>query len=240
MLTTDRGPLYDVPIFDHGFVQLWQVMGDDTTVAGSARMSLRRGIPGYDGEISEADKGLINRLMRDHHTSPFESVVFQWRIRAPLFAVSQWTRHRFSSQNHESARYVELLDEDFVPDEMRRQRGRAMDYLFETVSPNETEFWRERIIAHLSAGRALYRDMLQAGIAKELARGVLSVSQYTSFIWTVNALGMMNWLHLRNKPTAQAEIRAYAEPMEKIFAQVLPVTHAAFREHWGHGTGMIE
>ena len=51
---------------------------------------------------------------------------------------------------------------------------------------------------------------------------------YTEFYWTVNARSLMNFLSLRNAETAQREIRRYAEVVESLLAERMPITHAAF------------
>jgi thymidylate synthase (FAD) len=231
-------PLIHVSVLDHGFVELWNSMGDDQTVAASARVSLNRelaSLTDHSEKQAERDRGLINRLMRDRHTSPFESVVFQWRIRTPIFVARQWFRHRFSSMNEESGRYVELKDEFYVPQQLRARVGKAMDYTYADLEPGQNAEFVGRIEGLYREARTLYEDMLAAGVAREHARMVLPVAQYTTFIWTVNALSLMNFLHLRNSPHAQEEIRVYAEVMEGVFAERLPWTHAAFRQHWGAG-----
>ncbi len=231
-------PLAHIPLLDHGFVELWNVMGDDQTIAASARVSLSRelaSLTDHSEKQAERDRGLINRLMKDHHTSPFESVVFQWRVRTPIFAARQWMRHRFSSFNEESGRYVELQDEFYVPAYLRARVGKAMDYQYMDLDDAQNAAFVARIEALYRDARALYEAMLAAGVAREHARMVLPVAQYTTFIWTVNGLSLMNFLYLRNSPHAQTEIRVYAAAMEGIFAERLPWTHAAFRAHWGAG-----
>jgi thymidylate synthase (FAD) len=73
-----------------------------------------------------------------------------------------------------------------------------------------------------------YQELLAAGVAKEVARSVLPVGLYTEFYWSVNARSLMNFLSLRNAPTAQLEIRVYAAAAERHFEHAMPVTHAAF------------
>ncbi|MCW5882968.1 MAG: FAD-dependent thymidylate synthase, partial [Anaerolineae bacterium] len=118
---------------------------------------------------------------------------------------------------------------------LRARVGKAMDYQYADLDDDRNTGFVVRIEALYRDARALYEDMLAAGVAREHARMVLPVAQYTTFIWTVNALSLMNFLYLRNSPHAQAEIRVYAEAMETIFAERLPWTHAAFRAHWGSG-----
>lgn len=110
-----------------------------------------------------------------------------------------------------------------------------MDYQYIDMEAEQNAQFRARIEALYHDARGLYEEMLATGVAREHARIVLPVAQYTTFIWTVNALSLMNFLHLRNSPHAQAEIRAYAEIMEGVFAERLPWTHAAFRAHWSVG-----
>ncbi|MSP12216.1 MAG: FAD-dependent thymidylate synthase [Chloroflexi bacterium] len=226
-------PLH-IDILDHGFVELIDFMGDDRRCANAARVSVR----GDTRERSDkADQGLIARLLADHHTSPFEHAVFQFKVRAPIFVVRQWMRHRFSSFNEESGRYVELVDECYTPAQFRRQVGKRMDYAFENLPPQENSELQAEVQALYRQSYDLYQKMLATGIAREHARMVLPLALYTTFYWTLNALSLMNFLHLRNHEHAQSEIRAYAAVMEDIFKEKMPWTHAAFREHWG--TAMI-
>lgn len=225
-----------VPLLDHGFVELLDVLGDDRRCVAAARVSLRReqrSLVDDTPEQIERDRGLIERLMRDKHTSPFEHAVFQFRIRAPIFVVRQWFRHRYASYNEESARYVQLEDQFFVPEDIRIRVGKAMDYRYESLPADENAALQAEIEAHYEAARELYERLLQRGVAREHARLVLPVAQFTTFFWTVNALSLMNFLNLRNAPHAQAEIQAYAVVLEAMFRAAMPWTHAAFRAHWG-------
>ena len=225
-----------VPVLDHGFVELVEMLGDDRRCVAAARVSLRReerSLRDESPEQVQRDKGLIERLIRDRHTSPFEHAVFQFRVRAPIFVVRQWFRHRFASYNEESGRYVELKNEFFVPDAFRVRIGKAMDYNYGSLPEEQDQALVARLEAAYETARQLYDDLLEAGVAREHARLVLPVAQYTTFFWTVNALSLMNFLNLRNDKHAQGEIRAYAEIMEAMFEARMPWTHAAFRRHWG-------
>lgn len=223
-------------VLDMGFVELIEVLGDDRRCVAAARVSLRREqLSLVEGdEAQEArDRGLLERLMKDRHTSPFEHVVFQFRVRAPIFVVRQWIRHRFSSYNEESGRYVELEDQFYLPDQLRVRVGKAMDYSYASLPADEDAAAREAIAAVYEQARQVYERLLAQGVAREQARMVLPVAQYTTFFWTVNALSLMNFLNLRNAPHAQEEIRAFAEVIEAMFRSRMPWTHAAFRAHWG-------
>jgi thymidylate synthase (FAD) len=225
-----------VPVLDHGFIELIGTLGDDRRCVAAARVSLRRDqLSLGDGspEQIERDRGLVQRLIRDRHTSPFEHAVFQFRVRAPIFVVRQWFRHRFASINEESGRYVKLDDEFFLPDQLRVRVGKAMDYTYDALPGDENSALLGEIQATYERARELYEQLLARGVAREHARLVLPVAQYTTFFWTVNALALMNFLNLRNSPHAQEEIRVYAVEIEAMFRAHMPWTHAAFREHWG-------
>jgi len=232
------GAIATARVLDHGFVELLDVLGGDRRCVAAARVSLRREYLSLGSESADQtarDQGLIERLIRDRHTSPFEHAVFQFRVRAPILVVRQWFRHRFASYNEESGRYVKLVDEFYLPDEFRARSGKQMDYEYLPLPPEETAEVRATVAAFYDQARALYESLLARGVAREQARMVLPVAQYTSFFWTVNALSLMNFLHLRTAPTAQAEIRAYAVAIESMFRDRMPWTHAAFRAHWGAG-----
>lgn len=223
------------PVLDHGFVELISALGTDSTVADAARAS-----SGGSGGVTPAarttrDTGLINRLMADGHTSPFEHIVMSFRVRAPLVVSTQWARHRFSSFNQESGRYSELKDEFYCPGQylINAQPVKPMGYEVGRLDSEDDRLMAAAIFAeHASKCRETYEALLALGVAREQARLVLPVSQYTTFVWTVNGLGLMNWLRLRDHGHAQYEIRQYASIIRAMFAEQYPVVERAFSEHW--------
>jgi len=180
--------------------------------------------------MDEADAGLIRFLMREKHASPFEHATFRFHIRAPIFVTREWMRHRWSSFNEFSLRYAEASEDFYVPeaDHIRTQVGKPGAYSFESVSPSLAEETREALRSAYDHCFAVYRKLIDEGVAREVARCALPVGAYTEFIWTVNARALMNFLSLRNAEAAQREIREFAEKIEDIFAELMPVTHAAF------------
>lgn len=226
-----------VDVGPHGHVILMGCSGGDSDIASAARTSTGRSSAPRGQDCSDADRGLIDRLLRDGHTVPFEHVTFHFNLRLPIFVARQLMRHRFSSFSEESGRYVELKDEYYIPGQIRLSSGKAMDYSPGDAPPDTSERAIGVIRAAIESSRLAYEALLEAGVAKEQARIVLPVAQYTTVVWTVNALGLMNFLRLRMDHHAQAEIREYANALGALFGESLPATAAAFSRHWlGSGT----
>jgi thymidylate synthase (FAD) len=203
-------------------------MADDLSVVNGARVSFAR----RKETMEEADAGLIRFLMRERHASPFEHSVFRFHVRCPLFVAREWFRHRWGSFNEFSMRYARATDEFYVPEreDVRTQVGKPGSYSFEPVDAELAETARDELRAVYETAYAAYERLVEQGVARELARAVLPVGAYTEFYWTVNARALMNFISLRAAETAQREIRRYAEACERFFAELMPVTHAAFVE----------
>ena len=180
-------------------------------------------------ELSERDQGLIRFLMREKHSSPFEHSVFRFHVKCPIFVAREWMRHR-NSYNEWSARYSQLEPEFYVPEaeDVRTQVGKPGAYSFQPVDAELAEHTRDAQREAYQHAYRVYQELLEQGVAKEVARNVLPVGIYTQFYWTVNARSLMNFLSLRNADNAQREIRRYAEAVEILFAERMPHTHAAF------------
>ena len=162
--------------------------------------------------------------------TPFEHNAFRFHIRCPLFVAREWFRHRIGSFNEFSMRYAKATDEFYVPEanDVRSQVGKPGAYSFEPVDAELAERTREELQAVYDVAYATYERLVEAGVARELARAVIPVGAYTEFYWTVNARSVMNFVSLRAADTAQREIRRYADAVERLFAEHMPVTHAAF------------
>src|SRR4249919_1327539 len=215
-----------IAVLDHGFVRLDGVMADDLSVVNSARVSFGRRVT----ELADADIGLIKLLMRERHGTPFEHNSFRFHVRCPIFVAREWFRHRIGSFNEFSMRYARATDEFYVPEpeDVRTQVGKPGAYTFETVEPELAAETRDSMREVYEQAFATYERLVEAGVAREVARSVLPVGAYTEFYWTVNARSLMNFVSLRASETAQREIRRYAEACEIFLAEKMPITHAAF------------
>jgi thymidylate synthase (FAD) len=215
-----------IRVLDHGFVRLDDVMASDLSVVNGARVSFAR----RKDEMDESDVGLIKFLMRERHASPFEHSVFRFHIRCPIFVAREWMRHRWSSFNEFSLRYAKASEDFYVPEpaDVRSQVGKPGAYTFETVAPGLAEDTRDALREVYEHAYSTYERLVEAGVAREVARSVLPVGAYTEFYWTVNARSLMNFVSLRASETAQREIRRYAEAVERFLESHMPITYAAF------------
>ena len=205
-----------IAVLDHGFVRLDDAMASDLSVVNSARVSFGK----RKEEMDESDEGLVRFLMRDRHGTPFEHNAFRFHIRAPIFVVREWMRHRVGSFNEFSMRYAKATNDFYVPDaeDVRSQVGKPGAYSFEPVDAELAEQTREELQAVYEQAFETYERLVEQGVARELARSVMPVGAYTEFYWTVNARALMNFVSLRAAETAQREIRRYAEAVEVFLA----------------------
>ncbi len=185
----------------------------------------------------EKSKGLINFLMRDRHGSPFEHNSMTFFISAPIFVFREFHRHRVWSYNEESGRYRELQPNFYVPGPDRKlvQQGRPGKYEFVDGTPEQYDLVSSTMEDAYEHAYAAYQKMLEAGVAREVARAVLPVGLFSSMYATCNARALMHFLSLRTKDDRaavpsfpQREIEMVGEKMEALWAELMPLTHAAF------------
>ena len=202
-----------IRVLDHGFVRLDDAMASDLSVVNGARVSFAR----RKEEMDDSDAGLIRFLMRERHGTPFEHNAFRFHIRCPIFVAREWMRHRVGSFNEFSLRYAKATEDFYVPEpeDVRTQVGKPGAYTFETVEPELADETREALREVYEQAYETYERLVDAGVAREVARSVLPVGAYTEFYWTVNARSLMNFVSLRAAETAQREIRRYAEAVER-------------------------
>lgn len=215
-----------LPVHDHGYVKLLEVMGSDDAIVDAARIS-------YDRRGKSKDRTLIRYLLRHRHTSPFEMGVMRFEVKMPIFVARQWIRHRTASLNEMSARYCEMPNEMFVPEVVAAQ---SIDNKQGRQRPMYQLDLSDGILADLinlsnTTSYTHYQTLLEAGVSREIARGVLPVNIYTKFIWKMDLHNLMHFLDLRLDPNAQKEIRDYAEVIEKLVALKFPVTYEAFVDY---------
>jgi thymidylate synthase (FAD) len=191
-------------VLNAGYVRLVEYMGGDESVIRNARRCWRS----EDKSSEESDRNLIRHLLREGHMTPFETIVFTFDVKCPIFVARQWMRHRIGSFNEESLRYCVAERDYFIPSGLNQQQ------LAFWKMYNDEQFDRY--------------DLLKQTMPKEQARSILPLGTYTKFYWTVNGRSLMNFLKLRLDKGAQAEIREYAKVILDMAKLVAPVSFTEF------------
>lgn len=215
-----------VNVLGNGFILLQQSLASDLDVVNAARVSFAK----RSAELDDGAAALVGFLMRNKHGSPFEHNIFRFHVRAPIVVVREWERHRIASYNEQSGRYSELREVFYEPEFIRTQVGKPGHYRFESMSDTDVASVRGIIATHNRECYQRYQMLLDKGVAREQARLVLPPTLMVEFWVSMNARALMNFIALRNADTAMFEIRQYAIEVEKVFAQLMPLTHAAFVE----------
>lgn len=223
-----------LPVLDHGFIRVIDYMGNDAAIVQAARVSYGAGTK----SVSE-DAGLINYLMMNAHTSPFEMCEIKLHVKLPIFVARQWIRHRTANVNEISGRYSVLAEEFYLPDPAHlcyqaahNKQGKSAE-----LPPDQKEYIlntlrsdAEQIFAHYASMLALQNagQPAEQGLTRELARINLPLGTYTEWYWKIDLHNLLHFLALRISSHAQDEIRAYAEVLLDIVKRWVPLTHAAF------------
>ena len=203
-------------------------MGDDRTVVNSARVSFGTEVD----EISPKDEKLINYLIKHKHTSVFEHCTITFRVKVPLFIRSQHHRHRTWSYNEISRRYTDFNLEFYEPQKFRQQsksnRQASTDCLFDPLLGDVLGMASAVVKEHHEASLYIYNHLLEAGVCREQARGVLPQNLYTEYYATCNLSNLYKFIVLRVHEGAQWEIQQVAKAMLAIAKGLYPITTQAF------------
>jgi thymidylate synthase (FAD) len=219
----------EFPVLDKGFIRLVDYLGGDERVVQSARVSYGTGTRTY-----REDSGLIDYLLRNRHSSPFEQVVLTFHVKLPIFVARQWIRHRTARLNEISGRYSVMKDDFYLPDpadialqSTDNKQGRSEEAL-----PAGTA---GQVRSALAEGQRQaytgYSGLIEQGIARELARINLPLSLYTEWYWQIDLHNLFHFLELRLDAHAQREIRLYAEVLFAITQKVAPLCCESFKRH---------
>lgn len=219
---------------DKGYVRLIDHMGEDVSIIDAARMSVGGGFVSWDEYEGhpKGDAGLLDYLYRNAHSSPFEMCELVIEVKAPIFVMRQWMRHRTQSYNEASARYAPMADEYYEPpvSRMVKQSTSNKQGGGEPMSPGVAPFLADMFRAGQTRHQLDYELALDYGLSREVARVNAPVSQYTLTRCKGNLRNWLLFLGQRLKPGAQQEIREYAEVVAQIVAALWPRTWALFEE----------
>jgi len=218
----------EIKVLDKGFVRLVDYLGGDERIVQAARVSYGSGTKSY-----RQDRGLINYLIKNWHTSPFEQVQLTFHTKMPVFVARQWVRHRTARLNEISGRYSVMKDEFYVPEPEHvsfqsesNKQGRG-----ETLPIDQAQEVIQIMADEQRGIYANYQKMLDMGVARELARSDLPLSMYTEWYWQIDLHNLFHFIRLRLDPHAQYEIRVYAEALATCAKAVAPLAYEAFEEH---------
>ncbi len=208
-----------------GSIELLEVFGSDLTVVNAARVSFNKQVD----TMSTQDEKLINYLAKHDHISPFFHPQVRFRIKMPIFVAREWYRHQIGlARNEVSRRYVDSLPELWFPSEAGL---RARDPKLKQGSKEEpiadAEPVLDAIRKHGKETVSLYNELLEKGVAPEIARSVLPQSMYTEFIETGSLAAYARIYGLRTDPGAQREIQAYARAIGELLEGAFPVSWKA-------------
>lgn len=219
-----KGCIFDIKTL--GFVRIVDYLGGDESIVEAARVS-------YSGGKTTRDtRGLLRYLMRHEHSSPFEFASIVLHIKAPLFVARQWYRHRTAKVNEISGRYVTLTHGHYVPPELylrstSNKQGRSADKL---EPRSECEFLG-KMNRVMDDSASVYHEMIEAGVAPELARIALPMGTHIEWYWKMDLRNLLHFLRLRLHQTAQKEIQEYAKCIAKIVKEWAPLSWEAFEDY---------
>ena len=213
-----------------GRVDLVDHMGTDLTIVNSARVSFGK----HKEKLDEKDKKLVKYLVEHRHTSTFEHNVVTLRFCVPLFVRSQHHRHRTWSYNEISRRYTDVNIQFYEPEQFRTQHksNRQASNADEVANPvlyTPVQKASEAVRAHHEESMRLFNKMIDAGVCREQARGVLPQNMYTEYYGTVNLSNLLKFVDLRTHEGAQWEIQKVAEACLDIAEDLWPVAVSSYR-----------
>lgn len=236
-------------VLDNGFVRVIDYMGDDAAIVQAARVSYGRGT-----KQTRDDQGLINYLMRNAHTSPFEMCAIKLHVKLPIFVARQWIRHRMANVNEYSARYSVLDNEFYIPpiEQLSAQSSVNKQGRESSLSTIRAEQILDILKSDANQSFDHYFQMLnrnqngeeitpgEAGLARELARIGLPLSTYTQWYWKIDLHNLLHFVNLRADSHAQWEIQEYARIMLDILNLWVPLVTTAFTNYRTGGAHLSE
>ncbi len=234
----------EIKVLDHGFVRLIDWMGSDERIVEAARISYKSPSKGAD-----QDKKLLAYLYKNRHTSPFEMCKVTLNIKMPIFVMRQYVRHRMQNLNEVSARYTELPNEFYIPTSWRKQdvknkQGSICEddwnpilYTLYDVGgiggggPPIDMTATDLLRGHCEQSYKVYQQLLDSGIAREMARMVLPVNIYTEIYACWDLKNLLHFITLREDSHAQAELQEYGKVIKTILNDLFPSTMEAYEKY---------
>ncbi|HGP4062324.1 TPA: FAD-dependent thymidylate synthase [Salmonella enterica subsp. enterica serovar Enteritidis] len=220
-----------IDILNGGYVILQDYMGSDLSVTNSARVSYNK----KKDVLDDKDKGLIDFLAREGHTSPFRHTSLQFEVYVPLYVARQHWKHiigsgfqdPFVAWNESSRRYITEEPEFYIPNanEWRSKPANSKQGSGENLSELSGGVFTKKLEEHIAEGERLYEEAMEAGVAPEQARLFLpAYSMFVRYYWTGSLQGVAHFLNLRLPEDAQYEIRVLAEAVQELAHEKFPLS----------------
>jgi len=229
-----------VKVLDKGYIEVVDSLGDDLTPVNAARVSFGD----RSNEFTEKDRKLSKFLIKNKHFSPFRHQHVMMIIKAPEFVMRQWYKHVVgieTTSNHPtkdhawneiSGRYVPVK-EYYYPEVWRKQSQDNKQASEGKLDYDGQETASSLYRTGINETKRIYEELVNLGVAKEQARSILPLSQYTQVWWTASFQSIMNFIELRDEPTAQWEIQQYAKVLKEIMIETFPETTKIWEEvYW--------
>ncbi len=223
-----------IKVLDFGYVRLVDKMGQDEDIISAARMSTSKGFNGWGTPEEPGDEKLLEFLYKNQHSTPFEFCELAVEINAPIMCWREIQRHRVFSFNEASARYAQMPDLHYVPEQSRfapKLTGNKQESSKEYVDFSGDAEFRTDVQAEQRAVYDFYEEMIEGGVPREVARINTPVSRYSKARMKGDLRGWLGFLNLRLRPNAQYETRMYAEAVASIVKVLWPRTYALFHEY---------
>ena len=208
-------------VLNNGYVNLVDSMGSDLTIVNAARKSFGKS----SDKFTNRDRKLLKYLWDNKHTSPFEMVEFLFEVKAPLFVVRQWQRHRTWSYNEVSRRYTSEDLDFYYPEVWRKQdtdNKQASKGKFTWSKNNDLSHDLQDVVYRCYED--VYKHMIQNGVCREQARMVLPQNMMVEMVAKTDLHNLIHFLRLRLHKHAQWEIQEYARAIVKLIEPVVPET----------------
>ena len=226
-----------VDVLDKGYIEVVDTLGDDLTPVNAARVSFG----GRSKDFTDKDRRLSKFLIKHKHFSPFRHQHIMVIIKAPEFVLRQWYKHvvgiettsthvtKDHAWNEISGRYVEV-EEFYFPEVWRKQSEDNKQASEGELDELQQKRMKLAYRTYMNQVEMVYGNMISSGVAKEQARIVLPLSQYTQVWWTASFQSVMNFIELRDEPTAQWEIQQYAKVLKQVMLDTFPETTKLWSE----------
>ena len=209
----------------------------DKAIAQAARVNYSKHESTSDTCVNiNRDKDLIKDLVKNRHTSPFEMVEFKFHLAMPIFIQRQWLRHRTSSVNEITEEYSKL-DYNFYHPTVLQKQSKDNKQVSNDVLENSSENIK-KMEEHSKRSFGLYKELINEGVSREIAKTVLPQNLITEFYWKINLHNLLQFIRLREHPNTQTEISQYTNDIKEIITRLCPISVEAYDNHFIKGVNL--